>query len=52
MVQAFKDRLAVACGGFPARAKIQGSPADKLEHPAGEEADVPAPTRTVEPSAS
>ena len=52
VVQAFKDRLAVACGGFPARAKIQGSPTDKLEHTAGEEADVPAPTRTVEPSAS
>ena len=52
VVQAFKDRLAVACGGFPARAKIQGSPTDKLEHSAGEEADVPALTRTVELSAS
>ena len=51
MVQAFKDRLAVACGGFSARAKIQGSPTDKLEHTAGEEANVPTPTRTVEPSA-
>ena len=50
LFQAFKDLLAVACGGFPARAKIQGSPTDKVEHSARGESS--APTRTDELSPS